>query len=207
LDPATWREARELFEELVELDEQQRDARLASTAPDTAALVREMLLLDARADERSFLGEEARPLRPAPRHALEGQSIGPFRVLRELGQGGMGVVYEAEQDRPRRRVALKVLRPELVGGGHLRRFQVEAEILASLRHPGIAQVLASGTHVAGEGALRVELHWLALELLEEARPLSSWAAEQALDARACAALVARVVPVQNFVVDRNLCER
>src|SRR3954451_20174812 len=63
--------------------------------------------------------------------------IGAYRPLRLLGEGGMGVVYEAEQVRPRRVVALKVIRPILSSPQLLRRFEFEAEILGRLQHSGI----------------------------------------------------------------------
>ncbi len=66
--------------------------------------------------------------------------IGGYRILRRVGAGGMGVVYEAEQETPRRRVALKVLHGGLVSEEALRRFRVEAETLGRLQHPSIAQV-------------------------------------------------------------------
>jgi tetratricopeptide (TPR) repeat protein/predicted Ser/Thr protein kinase len=75
---------------------------------------------------------------------LAGEWIGPYRILSLLGAGGMGEVYLAEQDRPRRVVALKVLRRELMQDGTLRRFDQEAELLGRLRHPGIAQVYEAG---------------------------------------------------------------
>jgi hypothetical protein len=71
-----------------------------------------------------------------------GTALGSFLVLQAIGSGGMGVVYAAQQDAPRRTVAIKVLRrgfrrPEL-----LKRFAREADVLGRLQHPGIAQVLA-----------------------------------------------------------------
>src|SRR2546430_848087 len=66
--------------------------------------------------------------------------IGSYRPLRILGEGGMGVVYEAEQVRPKRIVALKVIRPALLKASLLRRFEFEAEVLGRLQHPGIAQI-------------------------------------------------------------------
>src|SRR5271163_2453960 len=65
--------------------------------------------------------------------------IGRFRIIRLLGEGGMGLVYEAEQDNPRRTVALKVIRAELVSPELVKRFKGEAQILARLQHSGIAQ--------------------------------------------------------------------
>ncbi|MGE0478830.1 MAG: tetratricopeptide repeat protein [Phycisphaerae bacterium] len=72
------------------------------------------------------------------------ERIGSYRVLRQLGAGGFGVVYLAEQENPSRLVAVKVLRPVLGGGDGARRFEYEAQILARLQHPGIAQVISAG---------------------------------------------------------------
>jgi tetratricopeptide (TPR) repeat protein/predicted Ser/Thr protein kinase len=93
------------------------------------------------------------------------ERVGPFRILGELGRGGMGVVYLAEQDRPRRRVALKVLRPGPAGRSLRRRFEHEANLLAQLRHPGIAQVYEAGVAESGP--------YFAMELVEGER-LDHW---------------------------------
>ncbi len=70
--------------------------------------------------------------------------IGRYRVIRLLGEGGMGSAYEAEQENPARRVAVKTIRPGLGTPSMLRRFAHEAQILGRLRHPGIAQVYEAG---------------------------------------------------------------
>jgi serine/threonine protein kinase len=72
-------------------------------------------------------------------------SIGRFRIVRLLGEGGMGLVYEAEQDNPRRIVALKVIRAGYADKVMLRRFENETQALARLQHPGIAQIYEAGT--------------------------------------------------------------
>ncbi len=73
------------------------------------------------------------------------ERLGEFRLLRRLGSGGMGVVYEAEQASLGRRVALKVVRPELLYfEGARERFRREIEAIARLQHPAIVPVLASG---------------------------------------------------------------
>lgn len=71
--------------------------------------------------------------------------IGGFKIKAVLGRGGMGVVYLAEQDRPQRSVAIKVLRAGATSASALRRFELEAAVLARLQHPGIAQVYEAGT--------------------------------------------------------------
>ena len=77
-------------------------------------------------------------------------SIAGYRILRLLGRGGMGTVYEAEQDNPRRVVALKMIRPGLVSASLLARFRQEAQTLGRLQHPGIAQIHEAGTqHING----------------------------------------------------------
>jgi tetratricopeptide (TPR) repeat protein/predicted Ser/Thr protein kinase len=71
-------------------------------------------------------------------------SIGGYRILRLIGEGGMGVVYEAEQDHPRRIVALKVLKSALAGPELKRRFALESEALGRLQHPGVARIYEAG---------------------------------------------------------------
>ena len=78
--------------------------------------------------------------------------IGRYRIVRLIGEGGMGAVYEAEQDQPRRTVALKVIKPGLAGPELLRRFAQEAQALGRLQHPGIAQIYDAGTADTGYGS-------------------------------------------------------
>ena len=96
--------------------------------------------------------------------------VGRYRPLRVIGQGGMGVVYEAEQEEPRRRVALKVIRPELATEDLRRRFAHESLFLGRLQHPGIAQVYEAGTAETPDGPLP----FIAMELVDGAR-LHEWA--------------------------------
>lgn len=76
---------------------------------------------------------------------LLGRTLAGVTVLRLVAEGGMGRVYEGLQDRPRRRVAVKVMRPGLTTPAHLRRFESEAQVLARLQHPRIAHVYGAGT--------------------------------------------------------------
>jgi serine/threonine protein kinase/Flp pilus assembly protein TadD len=85
--------------------------------------------------------------------------IGPYRIVKELGRGGMGVVYEAEQQTPQRPVALKVIRgAKYVDTYHVKLFQREIQTLARLSHPSIAAIYDAGRTDDGE-------HFFAMELV------------------------------------------
>lgn len=86
--------------------------------------------------------------------------IGPYQVLRMLGEGGMGIVYEAQQQIPKRRVALKVIRSHAMNSKLRQRFQREADILARLNHPGIATIYESGVSADGRTP------YVAMELID-----------------------------------------
>ena len=77
--------------------------------------------------------------------------IGRYRILRLIGEGGMGAVYEAEQDHPRRTVALKIIKSGMASPELLRRFEQESQALGRLQHPGIAQIYEAGTVDTGFG--------------------------------------------------------
>src|SRR5262249_42943146 len=133
------------------------------------AEVAALLLTDA--ETASFLNSPV-AARPASEEAAAlvppGTRIGRYLVLRCLGGGGLGAAYEAEQDRPRRVVALKLMRRGLSSRSALRRFEDEAQILARLHHPGIAQVFEAGVHDDGSGPLP----WFAMELIPDAARLT-----------------------------------
>ena len=82
--------------------------------------------------------------------------VGTYRVVRVIGRGGSGIVYEAEQRHPRRAVAVKVLRSGLASAGQLDRLAREADLLGRLRHPGIAQVYEAGVAAGGHPYLAME---------------------------------------------------
>ncbi|MBL8114244.1 MAG: serine/threonine protein kinase [Acidobacteria bacterium] len=90
--------------------------------------------------------------------ALNPVEIGGFRILGKLGEGGMGIVYEAEQPNPKRRVALKVVRGgQFVDEQYLRMFRREAETLARLVHPNIASIFEAGRTEDGRHFFTMEL--------------------------------------------------
>ncbi len=116
------------------------------------------------------------------------QNIGPYRIVGVIASGGMGVVYEAEQDHPRRVVALKVLKHGLASPSALRRFEHEAQVLARLRHDGIAHIYDAGTHDDGSGAVP----YFAMEFIPNALSIVQFARDHKLSMRARLELFADV---------------
>ncbi|MFO0874111.1 MAG: protein kinase [Phycisphaerales bacterium] len=90
-------------------------------------------------------------LAPSPRGARLPAEIGGYRILRRIGAGGMGTVYEAEQRDPRRIVALKTLQRWAASTSLIRRFRHETQVLGALQHPGIAQIFEARVHDPGDG--------------------------------------------------------
>jgi serine/threonine protein kinase len=170
--PDRWQRIAPLLERALDLPPPERGPFLDRTCAGDPALraeIEELLradseaggFLDAPVDLSVVAPWPADDAAAAGPHAddLAGTVIGAYTVVREIGRGGMGVVYEAEQNRPRRRVALKVI----LGGRHVdattvRRFEREAESLARLKHPGIAAIHESGCTDEGQ-------HFFAMELV------------------------------------------
>jgi len=92
--------------------------------------------------------------------------IGRYRILRLIGEGGMGAVYEAEQSQPRRIVALKIIKPGMASPELVRRFGQESQALGRLQHPGIAQIYEAGTVDTGFGPQP----YFAMELIDGSTP-------------------------------------
>ena len=87
-----------------------------------------------------------------------GEQIGPYRIMQLLGEGGMGLVYQAEQVTPiRRRVALKLLKPGMDSQKVLARFELERQALAGMEHPGITKILDAGLADSGRPYFVMEL--------------------------------------------------
>ena len=149
----------ELLAELVELSADERERVLAGCDPKLASEVRAMLEADDTRDD--FLGvDEAREAREA---ALGPQlappaSIGPYRLVEPLGEGGMGRVFLAEQVEPvHRRVALKLLRFSVASKEARSRFQAEGQAMGRLEHPNVGRLIEAGTTEAGIPFLVMEL--------------------------------------------------
>ncbi len=137
-----------LFEQARALPAGQRDTFLREACGDDGDLIQEVLELleeDVRHGDgpmdRALDAEDALDV---PVRSTEPTRIGKYRIRGLCGSGGMGTVYDAEQESPSRRVALKVIRSDATRPELLRRFRRETEILARLQHPGIAQIFEAG---------------------------------------------------------------
>jgi eukaryotic-like serine/threonine-protein kinase len=143
----------ELYLEAVELDEPARQALLVSLRRDDPALAEELarLLATPEGAASPIDGSALVAAGLDPLGESVPASVGPYRILRELGEGGMGRVFLAEHETPdfRRRVALKVISRPGPDDEAVRRFRAEVRILASLDHPGIVRFLDGGRSAEG----------------------------------------------------------
>ncbi|MBL9118628.1 MAG: protein kinase [Phycisphaerae bacterium] len=124
------------------------------------------VLLDAISSGKGDVCEE---IRMSSDRVRIGDKVADFTILRRLGGGGMGEVFEAQQDVPRRTVALKVLHPECLSEAGIKRLRAEATLLDRARHPGIVTVYGAGTVIGPAG---LPMAYLAMELVEGGLPIT-----------------------------------
>ena len=183
----TWGRLSPLLDELLDLPDDERDARLAALHAQDPSLVDAVtsMLLHLPAIERGeFMSAAALP-KPS---GLDGQAIGPYTLVREIGHGGMGTVWLARRTdgRYEGEVAIKFLRSGLFGHGDAARFEREGTILARLTHPNIARLLDAG--VMADGAQP----YLVLEYID-GEPIDQYCQRMALSVPARLALMLDVL--------------
>jgi serine/threonine-protein kinase len=154
VEPNSWRKVEEIFQNALDLPEEEREVYLAEVAGEGTALRGELdALLDAHQSSGSFLEEPvvdagiSQIIREKKKDDFRNRSIGPYRLLKKLGEGGMSRVYLAvrDDDEYQKLVALKVIPQDLDRRDLRRRFRTERQILASLDHTHIAKLLDGGT--------------------------------------------------------------
>ena len=126
----------------------------------------------------SPVGEPTATVKPEA-SARTPKRIGHYHVKRAIASGGMGTIYEATQEKPRRTVALKLMRHGIASRSALRRFEYESQILARLRHPGIAQVYEAGTHRDDTGTTP----YFVMEYIVGAKPITQYVQDKKLGTR------------------------
>lgn len=161
MDAERWRRIDALFDALLELTEDRHEEFLQRTCGDDPEMRRELeRLLDLERRAGSFMAQPAarldEPLQEAAERdevssaaaaAADPTQIGPYRILRRLGRGGMGSVYLGQRDDQsfQRQVAIKVIRADRHQPEVRRRFRTEQQVLAGLVHPNIARLYDGGT--------------------------------------------------------------
>lgn len=200
-----------LFEQARALPPSRRKAMLEQACGDDPVVLNEVeSLLVHDAESTSIVervdGGKARDLLAAdlashtsaePQTQLP-ETIDKYRIIREIGRGGMGIVYEAEQFSPRRRVALKVLSGGAANAQLLRRFRREADVLGQLHHPGIAKVFESGVS-AGQP-------YFAMELIPGER-LDAYVRRHTPDVRQRLELFAKICDAVHHAHERGIVHR
>jgi eukaryotic-like serine/threonine-protein kinase len=206
--PQQWREAFGLLDTVLDLPEVEREGwlvELARTQPHLQPALRELLARHATGETGDFLKGLPQFTHVANVHATTatlqvGEQVGPYRLLRELGQGGMGSVWLAERDDVRRFVALKL--PHVSWTGQLaEQMARERDILAALEHPNIARLYDAGIDEAGRP-------FMAMEYVE-GQPIDQYCRERHLPVEACLRLVLEVAKAvahahSKLVVHRDL---
>jgi eukaryotic-like serine/threonine-protein kinase len=129
-------------------------------------------------------------------------NIGRYRIIRVLGEGGMGTVYEAEQDMPRRSVALKVIKACWASPQLLIRFHQESQVLGSLHHPGIAQIYEAGSAETSSGIQP----FFAMELIH-GQPLNRYANSCNLNLRQRLLLMIKICDAVQHAHHRGIIHR
>jgi serine/threonine protein kinase len=216
LTPEQFARVRSLFDQLSDVPPSERDATLSHVRA-TDPLVAEAVLELLEADDADS-GQGAAPLgRAAGRGPIEALAhglsatestdaipaqIGPFRIERTIGRGGMGVVYLAHQSNPLREVALKVLR-DGAGTASLRsRFTREISALGRLEHPGIARIYEAGSASTPAG----EIAYFAMEYIRGPR-ITEFVSRNRLDIPAIVELLAKVADAVQHAHARGIIHR
>ncbi|QOI99903.1 MAG: protein kinase [Phycisphaeraceae bacterium] len=198
------REIEALFGEAADLPFEAREAFLRERCPEPAVRqrVEELLRHDLEAGETFLSGAR----RDAPGVGVGPvavpERIGGYRIVRLIGEGGMGLVYEARQDHPDRAVALKVIRPGMISRPALRRFEAEAEVLGRLSHPGIASIYEAGRFETPDGPRP----FIAMELVR-GEPLDRYCRTRGLSVRRRAEMMVRVCEAVHHAHTRGVIHR
>lgn len=195
MKPADHERLMDLLADAMELPASERIDFLERECEDDSAILDEARRMLARADkaDRMLEHDDRRQLLARAKAVVSNdgeihpEQIGPYRIRRKIGEGGMGRVYEAQQTNPRRRVAIKAIRSGLETSAMRRRFEYEAQILAQLEHPGIARLYESRTRPE-DPSLQA---YLVMELVE-GKPIDEYARSTRLDPRGKIKLLIKV---------------
>lgn len=204
MDASTYQTIKRLYLEARELPREDRKGFLEQRCAGQGELQSEVEGLLAGSETLGeFLSKPAGAMGgPEPDELSHPERIGAYRIHRPLGFGGMGVVYLAEQDSPRRLVALKLLRSDSASPRQLERFEQEAQLLGRLSHPGIAAVYEAGWTETETG----KRPFFAMEYVE-GRELLEFANEHRLDLPTRLRLACQVAEAAHYAHERGIVHR
>lgn len=163
-----------IFAEAADLPTGELTRYLEEACADDEQVKHDVRALIAQHDPRSTFLEPPNPASGGSARQIVGARVGRYVITRVIASGGMGTVYEAEQHRPSRRVALKVMQASLASESARRRFEFESQILGLLRHPNVAQIFEAGVYEDMGGAVP----FFAMELIEGATSLTAYVARR-----------------------------
>ena len=200
MESTRWKKVADIYHHACEIPPAERDAYVAHACAGDEDLRRELDSLFRQ--DVSLDGPLERVAQDVERALPHPLSIGRYRILRLIGEGGMGTVYEAEQDHPRRIVALKVLKSALAAPELIRRFALESEALGRLQHPGVARIYEAGTADTDLGPQP----YFAMEFIR-GRPLLEYANSARLDTRQRLELMIRISEAVDHAHQRGIIHR
>jgi serine/threonine protein kinase len=149
VEPDRWKQVEDLYNAALTVESAKREEFLEQASPDASIREEVLSLLRVTSDGETFLRQAAAALLPPEMPDLTGQRFGDYDLTSFIGRGSMGYVYRARQIAPARDVAIKILPDHLSWNADaVARFEREARLLASLRHPNIAALL--GVVTAGD---------------------------------------------------------
>lgn len=201
----------ELFEQASALPAGEREAFLREACGDDKALLDDLQSLLSSHDQAQAFMEtpavDAVDTHPSRKHLLAriGKRIGQYTINRVIGAGGMGTVFEGEQQTPKRTVAIKLMNANAFDESLRRRFEYEAQILAQLHHPGIAQIYEAGIHEENGTAIP----YFAMELIPGGQSVIDYAVSRNAPIRDRLALFATICDAvhhghQKGIIHRDL---
>jgi serine/threonine protein kinase/tetratricopeptide (TPR) repeat protein len=206
MNSGQWQQLNEIFAAAMELEPQRQGEFLRQACAGDECLQREaeaMLAASQQAERQGFLkgdvfaaGAEVLAANEIP----PGMTIGPYRVVEEIGRGGMGAVYLALREGFQQKVALKIIKRGMDTESIVRRFVMERDVLASLNHPNIARLLDGGT---ANGLPFIAMEYVEGESITDFCDQNRLTIDErlALFRKVCAAVI---YAHQNLVVHRDL---
>jgi serine/threonine protein kinase/Flp pilus assembly protein TadD len=222
MTPDEWRRVKEVLQTAVERDGIERAAFVERACAGDVELrhrVQELLASDQSMGEflntpvvdlpsahsalasGDFLPQESSLAQDDSGEYSPGSRIGPYRVLREIGHGGMGTVYLAERadGQYRKQLAIKLVNPHVDGGQVLQRFRIERQVLAALDHPNIARFLDGGASQSG-------LSYLVMEYVEGV-PIDIWCDSRRLPVRERLTLFRKICAAVEYAHAKQIIHR